>query len=170
MGARELNVTDGFSALLASDADHAVGTWNDYFIVIWRNETKMEAVEGMTKLFDEFAGQHPDGVGFVTIVERNAPLPPGSVRDALARFLGQATTIKGSGVVFEGSGFRASAVRSVVTGLTMLAKQPFPHKVFATVEQVTTWLVEEINRAMGSSTGADELLDGIRTLRRELDA
>ena len=48
--------------------------------------------------------------------------------------------IRMSAVVHEGAGFRAAAVRSVVTGIAMLSKVPFPHHIFATVEQAAKWL------------------------------
>ena len=60
-------------------------------------------------------------------------MPPAASRNELAATLRGASFIKASAVAFEGQGFRAAAVRGVVTGLTALARQPFPHKVFAHV-------------------------------------
>jgi hypothetical protein len=154
---------------LSVNEDYAFGGWRQYFVVIWRGETTMEAVDRLKTDFNAFAKTRADGAGFLTVVERHAPLPSGSVRDELARFLSAASILKASAVVFEGSGFRAAAVRSVVTGLTLLAKQPFPHKVFATVTQGSHWLVPEMNRAMGDAIGADELIDAVAVLRGQLD-
>ncbi len=167
MGAPNLT-TPGSSALLGVAADHAFGGWRDFLVVIWRGETTMEGIAELEAHLAAFAAGQPDGVVLVTIVERRAPLPPGKVRDALARFMARSASIRASGVVFEGSGFRASAVRSVVTGLTMLAKQPYPHKVFATVEQASVWLVEETNRVMGRSYQPEDLIGGIEAIRREI--
>jgi hypothetical protein len=44
---------------------------------------------------------------------------------------------KGSAVM-EGAGFRAAAVRSVVTELTMLAKRAYPHRVCSGDDAVST--------------------------------
>jgi hypothetical protein len=43
--------------------------------------------------------------------------------------LKSADHVNASAVVLEGTSFRAAFVRSIVTGLTMLAHQPFPHQV-----------------------------------------
>jgi hypothetical protein len=65
-------------------------------------------------------------------------MPPSPVRQAVADFLAEGSTfIKCSAVLMEGAGFRAAAVRSVVTGLTMLARQAYPHRVCSVPDAVT---------------------------------
>ena len=74
------------------------------------------------------------GVYLLTVVEEDAPMPPYEAREVVAVFLRNgAGRIRMSAVVHEGAGFRAAAVRSVVTGIAMLSKVPFPHHIFATV-------------------------------------
>jgi len=67
--------------------------------------------------------------------------PPSEAREAVAIFLRSAAgKVRMSAVMHEGFGFRAAAVRSVVTGLSMLVRLPYPHEIFATVEQAANWL------------------------------
>ena len=47
----------------------------------------------------------------------------------------------------ESDGFRASAVRSVATGLAILARQPFPHRVFPSITTASDWLGKELRAA-----------------------
>src|SRR5258706_3022512 len=112
----------------AVDPDYCFAEWRNVFIIVWRKQTTMEGVERLMGLCKAFAA---DRTSFflLTVVEMNAPLPDAKVRERLAAFLAeQGPKIKRSAVVFEGSGFRAAAVRGVVTGLTMLARVPYPHK------------------------------------------
>jgi hypothetical protein len=51
------------------------------------------------------------------------------VRKALADLLTESHIIRCSAVIMEGTGFRAAAVRGVVTSLTMLARHEFPHRI-----------------------------------------
>jgi stage II sporulation SpoAA-like protein len=48
--------------------------------------------------------------------------------------------ITGTAVVCEGTGFRATAIRSIVTAVRMASRASHPQKVFATVEEAVAWL------------------------------
>ncbi len=127
--------------ILHSDPDQSLATWNDILVLIWHVNTTKQGVDRLDSTCSAFAKTRPNGVALVTIVEENAPMPPAEARDAMATFLGrQSAVVKASAVIYEGSGFRAAAVRSVVAGLTLMARQTYPHKVFATVDEGITWL------------------------------
>jgi hypothetical protein len=147
------------------DQDVAIITWRNIYAVVWRNETTMTASEMVHRRCEEFAKRFPEGVGMLTVVTANAPMPPADSRERLARFMREGTYVKASGVAFEGTGFRAAAIRSVVTGLTMLARQPFPHKIFATLEEASGWLAIQLReKGVGRCVGV-ELSDAITTAR-----
>lgn len=150
-----------------SSPDQSLATWQDAFILIWHHNTTVAGVMALERAVEEFAETRPNGIGLVTIVEESAPMPPGDAREALAKFLERAShCIKVSAVAFEGTGFRAAAVRSVVAGLTMVARQSYPHKVFATVEEGMAWMAPQ----MPSPTSAQQLSEVIAELRRTLSA
>jgi len=140
------------ATLIAATPDHIIATWANVVILVWRNETTLKGVEAVQKVYDNLSAANPKGIFLMTVVEFGAPMPSADVRDALARFLasGSGRMIL-SGVTHEGTGFRAAAVRSVVTGLALLAKLPYPHKVFATVDEAAAWfwLNSPIARAWG---------------------
>lgn len=146
--------------------DHIIATWANAVILVWRNETTLAGVSAVQKVYDELAALHPQGIFLVTVVEFGAPMPPPEVRDALAVFLanGSGRMIL-SAVAHEGTGFRAAAVRSVVTGLAVLAKLPYPHKVFATVDEASAWfwVNSPVARAWGER--AKTLADTIGEVR-----
>ena len=124
----------------AVSPDHCLARWNQFYIIIWRVHTTMAGIRILARTFEDFRASFPDGVGLITIVEPGAPLPPTEARQALGQLLGEASgSIRYSAVVYEGGGFRASAVRGVVSSLILLARPPFPHRVFATTTEACAW-------------------------------
>ncbi len=113
-----------------SHHDFVIATSGAILTVVWLGETTLAGTERLHIAIREFAVTHPRGIGLLTIVGARAPLPAPAVRKELAQMLAEGRYfIKCSAILIEGSGFRASAVRSVVTGLTLLAQQPYPHRV-----------------------------------------
>ena len=150
--------------------DHCLATWRNFLILIWRNETTEEGVNDFRNTLQRLTTTNRDGLGLLTIIEPNAPPPASKVRDELARVLGQfGKLIKYSAVAFEGSGFRAAMVRGVVTGLTMLARMPYPHKVFPGVDQSAEWLIPNL-RNLGWRESVGDLTGAVADLRKRIAA
>jgi hypothetical protein len=70
-------------------------------------------------------------------------------------------------VVCEGTGFRATAVRSIVTAIHMASRSTHPSRVFSTPEPAIEWLAG--TRSDGA-LGAALLLEASATLRAKLQA
>lgn len=141
--------------LVHADSDYFIATWENVEVVVFMNETTMEATANVQRTFDDLASRFPGGIFLMTVVEQNAPMPSPKVRDALGQILVQgAGRMILSAVAHEGTGFRAAAVRSVVTGIAAFAKLSYPHKVFATVQEVGRWfwLNSPVARAWGEDT------------------
>lgn len=151
--------------LIYCDANYALGHCGPLFAVIWRDETSVAAARHLQSAFHDWA-QKGQKYGLITIIEADAPLPSSEARDAVAEFLKSISDqCAVSAVIFEGAGFRSAAVRAVVTGLTMLAKQAYPHRVFGSVEEAEPWYVDlaptEWRLESGRFTGS---VAGIRAL------
>ena len=132
-----------------STKDYLYATWQHLMIVVWRGLTTVDGVREGQRVFDALTKKWPDGVLLLTIVEDGAPMPDASARDALGRLLKSGVgKTKKSAVVYEGDGFRAAAVRSVVTGLSVFSKLPFPHKIFAKVSDAAGFLATEAGHGM----------------------
>ena len=121
--------------------DHIIFSWDRCLGLVWKRETTVAGMEAYTQVYRELSLRFPSGIYLMTVVEQDASMPGYDAREAVAVFMrAGAGRIRMSAVVHEGAGFRAAAVRSVVTGFTMLAKVPYPHRIFATVEQGAKWL------------------------------
>ncbi len=128
--------------LVHAEQDYALGHSGRVFAVIWRDQTTVAGARHLATAFHDFA-EPGQKYGLVTIIEADAPLPDSDARDAVAEFLnGISEKCVVSAVIFEGGGFRSAAVRAVVTGLTMLARQAYPHRVFGSVEEAAPWYVQ----------------------------
>lgn len=136
------DATTWIPRLVHSETDYALGHCGRIFAVIWRDQTTVAGAQHLARAYHEFA-KAGESYGLITIIEADAPLPESEARDAVAEFLnGISETCVVSSVIFEGAGFRSAAVRAVVTGLTMLARQAYPHRVFGSVEEAAPWYVE----------------------------
>jgi len=150
--------------------DYALGSWGSLFICSWRVHTTVEGARDLTTMCARFADSHPNGIGLLTIIEERAPAPDGEARAKIADFLGQAEYIKASGVAFEGSGFRAAMVRSIIAGLSMIARQPYPHRVFSNLTDTLDWLIPEFNERTNSNLSQGTAERAIERFRHDVDA
>jgi hypothetical protein len=139
-----------------------VGSWRDQLcLIIWTGETTEATIQVAEAHVADLARQ-PGHLLLMNVIEEGAPMPSSRARKALAAVLGRfADAIAASAVVCEGVGFRAAAVRGVVTGLTLIARQPYPHKAFPTVETASRWLA-----ARETGLSSDELTTAIDQLRQ----
>ncbi|MEK7705362.1 MAG: hypothetical protein AAB426_10415, partial [Myxococcota bacterium] len=107
----------------------------------------------------------------LTLIEQSAPMPSAEARAAVAKGLADPQIgTRCSAVVFEGEGFRSAAVRSVVSGLTLLAKPPYEHKIFANIGEASIWLAATAKDAMGWSVTSLEVRDAASDLRAQVAA
>jgi hypothetical protein len=139
--------------LVSCDANHFSGTWGPVNVVIWRREPLVETVRLLQIRLRAFAQSCATGrCSLLTIVEAGAPMPSAEARTALANMLRfNASEVICSAVAMEGVGFRAAAVRAVADGLSIVARQPFPHKTFATADAATSWLGSQLAKARVSA-------------------
>jgi hypothetical protein len=129
------------------DADLALGASNDLYFVLWRCRTTVEGVQTLGANLLDFAKNRSKELALVTIIEQRAKMPDLGTREPLARVLRSVSgQVLVSGVAFEGDGFLAASIRSVVIGLTLIARQPYPHRTFASVEEVSFWFESERKR------------------------
>lgn len=157
------------ASTLHVEADYALATWKQVFVIFWRGETTLAAVANVRRRVGEFGALHPEGTGLFSLVYEDSPLLNAKVGEGIAQFLREATHVRASALVFEGTGFRATTVRSVVKGMTMLARQRFSHRVFASLDEAGRWLMPSL-AATGVPIGEpDELVAAIAQLRARVD-
>jgi hypothetical protein len=120
-------------------------------LLVVSNMLTLEAVEqmgrGMTKLMQRYGK-----LSSLSLVDRKSgPNTTPEARDAITEIVRKHSHgITGAAVVCEGTGFRATAIRSIVTAIHMASRSTHSSKVFAAAEPAIEWL---------ASTRSDGALD-----------
>jgi len=153
---------------ITKNQDYAFAHWNQIFATIWFHETTLDGIRHLYKSVSEFAKSNPKGIALLTLVAAGAGLPSSSARRALSDLLAAGTDyVRCSAVIMEGSGFRAAAVRSVVTGITMLSKHPYPHEI-CDAERAAQMFGDRLLRATGKAPNTRTLRGAIESLRQSI--
>jgi len=152
--------------ILALDRDHLVATWRDVVLVNWRIATAPAAPRELRDITERFIDARPSGIAWFVIIEAAAPLPSAEARESLAGTLRDfGGRMHASAVVMEGQGFRAAAVRSVVTGVVLVSRLPHPHRVFHAAPEGCAWLEKQCGDAVARKFVAADLLRAIESAR-----
>lgn len=106
-------------------------SWRNLACVIWLRCTPEDVgPRAVRQVIQTVSMENPRGIGLVTLVAATASPPSASTRGRIAGHLNDAAeTIRYSGVILEGTGFRAAMVRSIVGGIMQLGRFPFIHRV-----------------------------------------
>lgn len=124
------------------DDEHLIGSYSALLVAIWGARTLPEKVARFIVQAKEFV-EHWPRIAMIVIVEPDSELPGKEARKRLEELthvlIGKTVALV---YVFEGTGFRAIATRTLMTGLMLVgppsAKQ---HKIARTTEEAMDWLV-----------------------------
>jgi hypothetical protein len=148
--------------VIAWNSDYAIGHWRNVFICIPK-KSNLKGVGLLRKGLERLARTSGTGVGLVVIIEPDADSPVSEERKQFAAINRDTPGLKGVAVVFEGRGFKASAVRSVAAGIAFLSRSPIPHKVFSVLPEAAAWIGPLVHNA--GSLPAGGLLRAIDLIR-----
>ncbi|HSQ67603.1 MAG TPA: hypothetical protein VLM85_30545 [Polyangiaceae bacterium] len=133
-------------------------SFRDLFIVVWRTQTTVPLVRTMGGDVERFAATQPNGISMVVIVEEHCAMPDGPTRALMAKDMKRHESFtRQMALVYEGSGFRAAALRSIVAGLHVISTQRVKTTVLSTAADAVDWLAWQ----RGSSASASEMLEAI---------
>jgi hypothetical protein len=142
----------------------AVFSVDECVVLVWKQPPIMAAVDENRRLFQQLRTRHPqDKLSYLVVAETGVGIQmPSDVRAALAAMLREyQKAIVGSAIVFEGTGFRASIVRSVVAAINIASRLEFPSSVQSDLASAARWLVEK----GGLRMSAADLVDAVRAFR-----
>jgi hypothetical protein len=155
--------------IVTIDRDHLVATWRDVLVVNWRVEVTMHAVRRLRSVLGEFAAARPAGIATFVVLDAGALVPGHEPRNETASVLRQfeAHTLA-SCVVIDGQGFRAAAFRSVIAGLSLITRVPYPHRVFGTIDAASDWLASCCGTRLSRPFVGAELDRAVKSMRSGL--
>jgi hypothetical protein len=130
-------------ALIHEDATSVIGSLDDCMICIVHTLTS-EAIDAIARTMNQLVARHGALRALSIAARKTGSEAVGEHRVAVAELVRQYTRcIRGAAVVSEGSGFRATAVRSLVTAVHIAGRASHPTKVFSTVPDALAWLATQ---------------------------
>jgi hypothetical protein len=134
-----------------STRDCVLAAWEGVVVGLWRGKTTAAAMQRVGQLVNRYAIERQAPLLILTVVEKNAPLPPSEARAELVSFLkGSNGLVERHAVVFEGEGFRAASIRAVVAGVALFSRPDYPYRVFESVGAAARFLAAGRNGTLAA--------------------
>jgi hypothetical protein len=118
-----------------------VGTFRNLYVMHIHGRITMDELMASHRVHLELIQRGEPHTGVLTLADENVPIPGSDVRSASSRLMRELVPhLVAGATVVGGDGFWASAVRSFLTAVYVVAKQPCPTKAFASVQDASGWL------------------------------
>jgi hypothetical protein len=162
---RTVNSAFGPIEIYSRDVGTIVALTGRYFLQLSRSgQASMTIVSQSNRAVADLAARN-DKFGWVTIIEPEAELTmPENVRNGFNALVKRySSRISGAAIVFEKTGFHATAVRSLVTAINVASRATHPNRVFSEVREAVSW-VTKLTGGEPSAAGLAHIIQQIRSL------
>ena len=158
-------------ALLASErAAYAFYRWENVAINLWASQPDARAVDLLGKLTERSAQECPNGIASIHWIANGAGLPTPEARSQLAEIAKRWDRhLLCVGVLLRGDGFWASAVRSALTGIVLLAPRAYQMRFYGELSPLTRFVSEQVQQRTGEAHDPARLLQAVEQALREFD-
>jgi hypothetical protein len=113
---------------------------------VLRQELTIERARALYKASKKAADLYKGKACSLSIIEPTAlSVQTPEVRQLTAA-LSKEFVLQGSAIVIEGSGFAAATTRTLVAGIYLLSKRPYPSKIFSSLSESAAWLSPILSR------------------------
>ncbi len=153
-----------YERLVWSPPTHAVITTGDALVQLWEREAPVDAFRAILRHIEERKRASPDRpLWMIAVSSEHAGMPETEARKVSARFPEFFTEFA---LVIEGSGFKASAARAVMSSMSMMSsKRTKPH-ITATVPEACRVLASLSQGALDSPSLVRAIGEAREVLRR----
>ena len=138
---RTLTTAAGVVDIYSRDPAFLVAVAGRYAIQIIKDRGTTTTVSSMRRALDELASRYPT-FGYLAVIEPDAQLlMPADIRNGFNALVKRySPRFTGAAIVFEKTGFHATAVRSVVTAINLASRATHPNQVFSDLRAGVSWL------------------------------
>jgi hypothetical protein len=141
---------------------HAVGSWGNALMIVWRQGPAEPAVAGVRRAAEDLLARYPAGIGVLGL-SGDVGLASAAERQQLGRVLADGgQRLLGLASVIEGSHPTCHLLHSI----NQVSRQPCPMRAFATVDEGVTWLAPLLGVVDGKRPSMLELRRAVEQLRR----
>jgi hypothetical protein len=139
---------------------------SNVLIASWTAQGTGPLIAALGGALDTFATQHPEGISSVHIIAAGLPLANAEAREALTGLMKKHDAdLACAGTVLDGTGFWASATRSVIMSLQMLTPSSFAVRTCATDAELAAWMIKPHAQRTGVELVQEELERAMREAR-----
>ena len=132
-------------------------------LIVWHGQPTEHAVDRLHRITERRRKQFPNGISVVHLVKGNIALPDPPTREAFVRLMKSSNgALACVAVVVGGAGFWASAARSLVTGMRVLARGQFDMRLHGDIAEVVKWLPEKHAARTGVHMDSAQLAHALR--------
>jgi hypothetical protein len=140
--------------------DLILASYGRICVAMWNVQPTLPLFEEQHAALTACVARHPGHTAFLCVVSDHADPPESPVRSASAKMMKDlAKGLVGCACVIEGVGFRASVTRSVLTGITLLARSPVPLSFFSRISESLDWVGPRVEHSV---VGLAEQLNSLR--------
>ncbi len=127
-------------------------------ISLWRGRPTLAAIDAAYAEFLALSERQPGGVVVFSTSSGSYPsMGPDERKRSVATLSDVRDRLLALSVTIEGEGFIAGASRSILTGITLLARPRCPIKVFNQRAEAAAWLAPFVRSARGAPVTAADL-------------
>lgn len=157
---RELEPTRIGARILHASPGLGIAEVGSVCLVVWRGAVTPERFEQQWMALHEVTNAHPDGAGFLCVIEPDCPPPENALRQASLRMIDQhSDRLRGVACVIEARGIRAAVARSVLSSIALLlARRDLQLSFVATLDAGSAWLARRCGVSAHAILHADREL------------
>lgn len=153
---------------VASGTGYRHATFGNAIIGAFNGTVDAETGPNLRRSLLRHADSHPDGVVAIVHVLEGTARPDGEARQGLTAMMSAVDSkVIAWGLIFEGVGFWAAAMRAIQSTILLAARIGAPAKVFDDPAAASEWVQSTLGERL-SCTSAD-LQEAIETVRAELE-
>jgi hypothetical protein len=144
---------------------HVLATFRNVAIAVWVDQTRVDAVQRAQQIIERLAADWSDDIAFLQVFGEDVQHVDAPARTALMTLLAAGSgSIRDAPVVYEGTGFRAAAIRAIVTGLLTQRGYGFSHRVYSRVEDAALSIARTMEKRE-PTRHARELCEALERIR-----
>lgn len=149
---------DTLLRLAAEPGRYGFYRWQHVAINLWASQPTAAAIAVLSELTERSLDECPRGIASIHWLEEGVALPTPEARVALSELAKRYERhVLCVGVLLAGSGFWASATRSALTGIMLLAPRTFFLRFFSEPDELALYIQRELNQRGRAISGEERL-------------
>jgi hypothetical protein len=155
--------------VLDSELNHFVfGHWHNVNVTVWQHQATGKAVARFTKVVEALTRQHPTGLSSIHLIANRAGVPTAEARAGFLQLMKRyEKDLANVAIIIAGSGFWASTMGSVITGMRLLAPMSFGFRIFNNIDESAPWLAEGHSKKTGVTLDEAQLVTVLKSAQHE---